>query len=141
MAAAIAADKTSGLTTELGLELYRGMVQIRSFEKRIRSLAAAGVVPGLIHLYAGEEAMAVAVAAALGPQDAIISHHRGHGHCLARGSDSRRLTAEILEREPGYGLGRGGSMHIYDAVTTISAPTVSSSACRWRPGGLDRQDA
>jgi acetoin:2,6-dichlorophenolindophenol oxidoreductase subunit alpha len=92
------------------------MAQIRAFEERIRSLSAAGVVPGLTHLYSGQEAVAVGVAAALGPQDAIASHHRGHGHCLARGSDPRRLMAEILEREPGYGLGRGGSMHVYDAA-------------------------
>jgi acetoin:2,6-dichlorophenolindophenol oxidoreductase subunit alpha len=115
--AAIMADQTLTLSAELALALYRGMTQIRAFEERVRLLAAAGVVPGLTHLYSGQEAVAVGVSAALSPQDAIASHHRGHGHCLARGSDPKRLMAEILAREPGYGLGRGGSMHILDAAT------------------------
>ena len=116
-AAAIMADNTPALTAEQELALYRGMTQIRAFEERIRSLAAAGLVPGLTHLYSGQEAVAVGVSAALSSDDTIASHHRGHGHCLARGSDPKRLMAEILMREPGYGLGRGGSMHILDAAT------------------------
>jgi pyruvate dehydrogenase E1 component alpha subunit len=105
------------LTAELGLALYRDMARIRAFEERVRSLSAAGQVPGLTHLYSGQEAVAVGVSAALTPDDAIASHHRGHGHCLVRGSDPVRVMAEILGRTPGYGLGRGGSMHILDPVT------------------------
>lgn len=105
------------LTADLGLSLYRGMATIRAFEERVRSLSAAGQVPGLTHLYSGQEAVAVGVSAALRPDDVIASHHRGHGHCLARGADPVRLMAEILGRTPGYGLGRGGSMHILDPAT------------------------
>jgi pyruvate dehydrogenase E1 component alpha subunit len=104
-------------TADLGLSLYRGMATIRAFEERVRSLSAAGQVPGLTHLYSGQEAVAVGVAAALTPDDVIASHHRGHGHCLARGGDPLRLMAEILGRASGYGLGRGGSMHILDPAT------------------------
>ena len=105
------------LTVELGLVLYRQMATIRAFEERVRSLSAAGQVPGLTHLYSGQEAVAVGVSAALAADDVIASHHRGHGHCLARGADPVRLMAEILGRAPGYGLGRGGSMHILDPAT------------------------
>ena len=105
------------LSADLGVALYRGMATIRAFEERVRSLSAAGQVPGLTHLYSGQEAVAVGVSAALRPDDVIASHHRGHGHCLARGGDPVRLMAEILGRAPGYGLGRGGSMHIFDPAT------------------------
>ncbi|MPZ55492.1 MAG: ABC transporter substrate-binding protein [Rhizobiales bacterium] len=105
------------LTGDFGLSLYRGMVTIRAFEERVRSLSAAGQVPGLTHLYSGQEAVAVGVSSALQPDDAITSHHRGHGHCLASGADPVRLMAEILGRTAGYGLGRGGSMHILDPAT------------------------
>jgi pyruvate dehydrogenase E1 component alpha subunit len=105
------------ITADVGLTLYRAMARIRAFEERVRSLSAAGQVPGLTHLYSGQEAVAVGVAAALAPDDVIASHHRGHGHCLARGADPLRLLAEILGRAPGYGGGRGGSMHILDPET------------------------
>jgi pyruvate dehydrogenase E1 component alpha subunit len=107
----------SNVPADLGLALYRKMATIRAFEERVRSLSAAGAVPGLTHLYSGQEAVAAGVSAALRPDDVIASHHRGHGHCLVRGSDPMRLMAEILGRTPGYGLGRGGSMHIFDADT------------------------
>jgi pyruvate dehydrogenase E1 component alpha subunit len=105
------------LAANLGLSLYRGMATIRAFEERVRSLAAAGQVPGLTHLYSGQEAVAVGVSAALAADDVIASHHRGHGHCLARGAHPLRLMAEILGRTEGYGGGRGGSMHILDPQT------------------------
>jgi pyruvate dehydrogenase E1 component alpha subunit len=105
------------LTAEFGLSLYHEMACIRAFEERVRSLSAAGQVPGLTHLYSGQEAVAVGVSAALKPDDVIASHHRGHGHCLASGGDPLRVMAEILGRAPGYGLGRGGSMHILDPAT------------------------
>jgi pyruvate dehydrogenase E1 component alpha subunit len=105
------------LTADFGFTLYREMVQIRAFEERVRALAAAGQVPGLTHLYSGQEAVAVGVSGALDRADMIASHHRGHGHCLARGADPLRLMAEILGRTPGYGGGRGGSMHVLDPAT------------------------
>ena len=107
----------SNSAPDFGLALYRQMATIRAFEERVRSLCAAGAVPGLTHLYSGQEAVAAGVSAALQPDDVIASHHRGHGHCLARGGDPLRLMAEILGRTSGYGLGRGGSMHILDPAT------------------------
>jgi pyruvate dehydrogenase E1 component alpha subunit len=115
--AGLSVSTSLSLTADFGLSLYRGMAAIRAFEERVRSLSAAGQVPGLTHLYSGQEAVAVGVSAALAPDDVIASHHRGHGHCLARGADPVRLMTEILGRAPGYGLGRGGSMHILDPVT------------------------
>jgi acetoin:2,6-dichlorophenolindophenol oxidoreductase subunit alpha len=111
-------NTSSGLlTAETGLRFFREMALIRAFEERVRQLSRAGLVPGLVHLYSGQEAVAVGVSAALGAADTIASHHRGHGHCLARGADPVRLMAEILGRHGGYGLGRGGSMHVMDAAT------------------------
>ena len=94
--------------------MYRSMLLIRAFEERVRSLASGGLVPGLLHLSAGQEAVAVGVCSALHSDDYIASNHRGHGHCLAKGADPKRLLAEILGREDGYSHGRGGSLHIFD---------------------------
>ncbi len=98
------------------LARYRMMVMIRRFEERVQSLFRAGCVPGLTHLCIGQEAVAAGVCAALRPGDRIASTHRGHGHSLAMGADPDRMMAEILGRAPGYGGGRGGSMHIFDAA-------------------------
>jgi pyruvate dehydrogenase E1 component alpha subunit len=110
-------NASAGLTAELGMRLYGEMARIRAFEERVRQMSRAGLVPGLVHLYSGQEAVAVGVAAALSRDDTIASHHRGHGHCLARGAEASRLFAEILGHAAGYGLGRGGSMHILDPAT------------------------
>jgi|TARA_B100000315_G_scaffold250105_1_gene282387 pyruvate dehydrogenase E1 component alpha subunit len=99
------------------LDLYRGMVTIRAFEEQVRQMHNAGLAPGLVHLYSGQEAVGVGTCAALNANDYIASHHRGHGHCIAKGSDLDRLFAEIIGRRPGYGMGRGGSMHIHDPAT------------------------
>jgi pyruvate dehydrogenase E1 component alpha subunit len=96
------------------VEIYRTMATMRAFEEQVRQMFKAGMAPGLVHLYSGQEAVGAGTCAALIDGDYIASHHRGHGHCLATGSDPARLLAEILGRRPGYGLGRGGSMHIYD---------------------------
>ncbi|MGY6537148.1 MAG: thiamine pyrophosphate-dependent dehydrogenase E1 component subunit alpha [Pararhodobacter sp.] len=98
------------------LARYRAMVLIRRFEERVQSLFRAGRVPGLTHLCIGQEAVAAGVCSALRPGDRIASTHRGHGHSLAMGADPDRLMAEILGRETGYGGGRGGSMHVFDAA-------------------------
>jgi acetoin:2,6-dichlorophenolindophenol oxidoreductase subunit alpha len=99
------------------IELYRDMVTIRTFEEEVRKMFSAGLAPGLVHLYSGQEAVGVGTCAVLNQDDYIASHHRGHGHCIAKGSDITRLFAEIIGRRPGYSLGRGGSMHIHDPET------------------------
>jgi pyruvate dehydrogenase E1 component alpha subunit len=98
------------------LAIYRSMLLIRQFEEQVRRLAAAGAVPGLVHLCAGQEATAVGICAALATDDVIASSHRGHGHCLAKGADPARLMAEILGRQAGYCRGRSGSLHVSDAA-------------------------
>lgn len=109
------ARRTKTKTSRLEMRaLYGEMVKIRCFEDQVQAMSRAGLVPGLVHLYSGQEAVAVGVSAALRDGDHIASHHRGHGHCLARGADPQRLFAEILGRAAGYGMGRGGSMHIFD---------------------------
>jgi len=90
------------------------MLLIRSFEERVSSLAMGGSVPGLVHASAGQEAVSAGVCMALNREDYIASHHRGHGHCLAKGSDPKILLAEILGRVDGSGRGRGGSLHFFD---------------------------
>ena len=105
------------LTKDKLLELYRGMVTIRAFEEEVSKMHNAGLAPGLVHLYSGQEAVAVGTCTALNSDDYIASHHRGHGHCIAKGSELDRLFAEIIGRRSGYGMGRGGSMHIYDPAT------------------------
>ena len=94
------------------LELYKQMVKIRFFEERISEDYAKGLVPGLAHLYTGQEAIAVGVCAALKPSDYIVSTHRGHGHCIAKGGELDKMMAELFGRKTGYCKGRGGSMHI-----------------------------
>lgn len=96
--------------------LLRQMQLIRAFEEQVRRLFAAGMIPGLVHLCAGQEAVAVGVCSVLRVSDKIASNHRGHGHCLAKGADPKRLMAEIMGRRNGYGLGRGGSLHVFDAA-------------------------
>lgn len=100
---------------EQALDWYRTMVTIREFEETVRRLHLSGQAPGLVHLCSGQEAVATGVCAALRQDDCIASHHRGHGHCIAKGADLVRLLAEILGRVDGYCKGRSGSMHIYDA--------------------------
>lgn len=94
--------------------LYRTMALIRAFETEVRRQHLAGKLPGLVHLYVGQEAVAAGVCAALERSDWIASHHRGHGHCIAKGADLTRLMAELMGRATGYGAGRGGSLHVYD---------------------------
>lgn len=101
-------------SAEEGLQLLRAMQLIRSFEEQVRNLSAAGMIPGLVHLCAGQEAVAVGVCSLLNIDDKIASNHRGHGHCLAKGANVSRVMAEIMGRRTGYSLGRGGSLHIFD---------------------------
>jgi acetoin:2,6-dichlorophenolindophenol oxidoreductase subunit alpha len=96
------------------IELYERMLTIRVFEEHVNQLYTTAKMPGLAHLYSGEEAVAVGVCSALRHDDYITSTHRGHGHCLAKGAAIDRMFAELLGREPGYCRGKGGSMHIAD---------------------------
>ena len=106
---------------ELGAErllgIYRKMVAIRAFEDRVNQLYTRALMPGLAHLYSGEEAVAVGICEALTREDYITSTHRGHGHCLAKGAAPNRMFAELLGKEAGYCRGKGGSMHIADPTT------------------------
>ena len=95
-------------------EMLRQMQTIRRFEERASDDFRAGLIHGVVHCYIGEEAVAVGVCAALEPRDQIISTHRGHGHCIAKGADLERMMAELYGRETGYCKGKGGSMHIAD---------------------------
>ena len=96
------------------LEMLRSMQTIRRFEERASDDYQAGAIYGVVHCYIGEEAVAVGVCAALNRDDQIISTHRGHGHCLAKGADLNRMMAELYGRQTGYCKGKGGSMHIAD---------------------------
>ena len=101
----------------MSLRMYRQMVAIRLFEERVNDLYTRALMPGLAHLYIGEEAVAVGVCEALRRDDYITSTHRGHGHCLAKGAEPHRMFAELLGKEAGYCKGKGGSMHIADPDT------------------------
>ena len=96
------------------LELYATMLTIRHFEDRVVDLYARGLVPGLAHLYLGEEAIAAGVCAGLREEDYITSTHRGHGHVIAKGADLKPMMAELFGKRAGYCKGKGGSMHISD---------------------------
>lgn len=96
------------------LNLYQQMAKIRAFEEKVNELYTSALMPGLAHLYIGEEAIAVGVCEALEPDDYITSTHRGHGHCLAKGANIDGMFAELLGKEAGYCRGKGGSMHIAD---------------------------
>jgi pyruvate dehydrogenase E1 component alpha subunit len=102
------------LSPEIQREMLRTMQTIRRFEERASADYHAGDIYGVVHCYIGEEAVAVGVCAALNPDDQIISTHRGHGHCIAKGADLDRMMAELYGRETGYCKGKGGSMHIAD---------------------------
>ena len=101
-------------TPEQQREMLRQMQTIRRFEERASADYHDGHIYGVVHAYIGEEAVAVGVCAALNRDDQIVSTHRGHGHCIAKGADLDRMTAELYGRETGYCKGKGGSMHIAD---------------------------
>lgn len=102
------------ISREKLLWIYERMVLIRKFEDEVHRLFAAGELPGFVHLYAGEEAVAVGVCAHLRKEDFITSTHRGHGHCIAKGVEIRGMMAELYGKATGVCHGKGGSMHIAD---------------------------
>jgi pyruvate dehydrogenase E1 component alpha subunit len=105
------------VTREHALGLLGAMLRIRQFEERAAELYGTGAIRGFMHLYNGEEAIAVGVMAALRPADAIVSTYREHGHALARGVRMDSLMAELYGKVTGCSRGRGGSMHFFDAAT------------------------
>jgi len=111
---ATTSETTLGVPVETALRMYAQMHRIRAFEEQVNELYRGAKMPGLAHLYVGEEAVAVGVCEALRKNDFITSTHRGHGHCLAKGASIDRMFAELLGKEPGYCRGKGGSMHIAD---------------------------
>jgi TPP-dependent pyruvate/acetoin dehydrogenase alpha subunit len=111
------ANPYTGVEVEQLLGMYRGMQKIRLFEDAANELYTAALMPGLAHLYSGEEAIAVGVCQALRNDDYITSTHRGHGHCVAKGAALDRMFAELLGKRAGYCKGKGGSMHIADPDT------------------------
>jgi TPP-dependent pyruvate/acetoin dehydrogenase alpha subunit len=127
--------------------LFASMTRIRHFELRVNQLYLSAKMPGLAHLYAGEEAVAVGVCSVLRRDDFITSTHRGHGHCLAKGASVDRMFAELLGKEPGYCHGKGGSMHIADpetgnlganAIVAGSAGIATGAAMSAKQQGTDR---
>src|SRR5213079_586749 len=102
------------LSTESLMDLYRQMRRIRVFEEKLAELVNAGQLAGFLHLYAGQEAVAVGVCAHLGDRDYVASTHRGHGHAIAKGVDLRAMMAELFSKRTGVCKGKGGSMHIAD---------------------------
>jgi acetoin:2,6-dichlorophenolindophenol oxidoreductase subunit alpha len=99
------------------IEMFHDMMAIRLFEEQVNDIYTRALMPGLAHLYIGEEAVAVGICSALRKDDYITSTHRGHGHCLAKGAAPDRMFAELLGKEAGYCKGKGGSMHIADPAT------------------------
>ena len=116
-AAEVSAKREAAVPAELAIRMYRQMVRIRLFEEQVNELYTRALMPGLAHLYIGEEAVAVGICEALKNTDYITSTHRGHGHCLAKGAMPDRMFAELLGKEAGYCRGKGGSMHIADPAT------------------------
>jgi acetoin:2,6-dichlorophenolindophenol oxidoreductase subunit alpha len=110
-------ESMSEIDREQWLHMYEQMFKIRAFEEQVNELYQGAKMPGLAHLYIGEEAIAVGVCEALNKEDYITSTHRGHGHCLAKGASVDKMFCELLGKEAGYCHGKGGSMHIADQDT------------------------
>jgi pyruvate dehydrogenase E1 component alpha subunit len=106
--------KAAKKNTEAYLRMYRQMVRIRTFEDNANQLYLSAKMPGLTHLYSGEEAVAVGICEALERTDHITSTHRGHGHCVAKGAEFKPMFCELLGKAEGYCRDKGGSMHIAD---------------------------
>ena len=107
------------LTNEQMIAMYTNMTKIRMFEERVAEIFAEGKIPGFVHLYIGEEAVATGVCASLRDTDYITSTHRGHGHLISKGGDLKLMMAELFGKKTGYCKGKGGSMHIADVELGI----------------------
>lgn len=102
------------VTVDKAKDMYKTMEDIRNFEDNVKRFFSQGLIPGFVHLYAGEEAVATGICAHLTDDDYITSTHRGHGHCIAKGGDLNGMMAEIFGKATGLNKGKGGSMHIAD---------------------------
>jgi TPP-dependent pyruvate/acetoin dehydrogenase alpha subunit len=124
-------NNPSKLSKEIRKALYRQMLRIRKFEEMTHELYKAGALTGMSpHLYIGEEASAVGVISVLNEDDYILSTHRGHGHCLAKGAEMGKMYAELFGKETGYCHGRGGSMHIADVARgNLGANGIVGAGC------------
>jgi len=120
------------------IELYTTMLEIRRFEEHVAKEALGGSLPGFAHSYIGQEAIAAGVCRHLTQKDRIVSNHRGHGHCIAKGADMNRMMAEIYGKKTGYCKGKGGSMHIADfsigmlgadGIVGAGLPISTGAAC------------
>jgi TPP-dependent pyruvate/acetoin dehydrogenase alpha subunit len=129
------------------LHLYQVMLTIRRFEERVVIDYQSGAIPGIVHSYIGQEAVATGVCTNLRLDDRIISNHRGHGHCIAKGADLNRMMAEIYGRKTGYCKGKGGSMHIADfsigmlganGIVAAGLPIAAGAALAAQLEGGDR---
>jgi pyruvate dehydrogenase E1 component alpha subunit len=120
----------SGPAPDVLRGIHRTMVRIRVFEERVQELFLARKLPGFVHVYVGEEAVAAGVCAALAPSDLITSTHRGHGHAIAKGVGLDRLMAELYGKETGACRGRGGSMHVADfSLGMLGANGIVAAGC------------
>lgn len=139
--------KSYSLGKENILKMYQSMLKIRYFENEITNVYSKGLMPGLAHLYIGEEAIAVGVCANLTERDFAVSTHRGHGHLIAQGADLKKMMAEVLGKETGYCKGKGGSMHIMDikkgilganGIVGAGIPIATGSAYSAKVRGTDQ---
>ena len=135
------------LEKEKLLDMYQRMLRIRKFETKVEELHIRGILPGLKHLYIGEEAVAVGVTSCLREDDYIGSTHRGHGHLIAKGGDVRLMMAELYGKKTGYCKGKGGSMHIADidlgilganGIVAANIPIVGGAALSAKLRGTDQ---
>ncbi len=144
------------LSKEQLLDLYRRMVRIRTFEDRVAEVywegklpafdIGAGTIPGEMHLYQGQEAVAVGVCAHLRPDDAVASTHRGHGHLIAKGVDFKPMMAELLGRKTGLCQGKGGHMHLFSpdlhygcgGIIGAGMPHATGAALAFKKQGTDK---
>lgn len=142
--------KDYALSKEKLLKMYQDMLKIRYFENKVVDIYSKGLMPGLAHLYIGEEAIAVGVCANLAESDFATSTHRGHGHLIAQGANLKKMMAEILGKETGYCKGKGGSMHIMDiskgilganGIVGAGIPIATGSAYSAKLRGTDQVTA
>lgn len=125
----MSAAAASIVTREHALDLLAKMLRIRCFEDRCAELYSAGKIRGFLHLYNGEEAIAVAMMQALRPEDAVVGTYREHGHALARGVSMRAVMAELFGKKTGCCRGRGGSMHLFDASNRFYGGNAIVASC------------
>jgi TPP-dependent pyruvate/acetoin dehydrogenase alpha subunit len=135
------------ISSEKLVDIYCVMLTIRRFEERVVIDYQSGAIPGIVHSYIGQEAVATGVCTNLRLDDRIISNHRGHGHCIAKGADLNRMMAEIYGRKTGYCKGKGGSMHIADfsigmlganGIVAAGLPIAAGAALAAQLEGGDR---